>query len=88
MVRLFGKGNKEILIVSPMKGRCVSLESVPDQVFSKGALGQGCAIIPVDGHVYAPIDSKVTMVFPTGHAIGLITKEGVEVFNSYWSGYS
>lgn len=70
---------KECIIYSPMKGKCVPLSMVPDQVFCEEQLGPGIAFIPSDGNVYAPVDGTISMMFPTGHALGLITKNGVEI---------
>lgn len=67
------------IIHSPLNGKLVPLMEVGDEVFSSGVLGEGIAIEPYDGVVYAPADCKVTTFFPTGHAIGLTTEEGVEL---------
>lgn len=72
------KGDK-IVLTSPIEGKVISLDKVEDQVFSSGALGKGVAIEPAKGEVYAPSDAEVTTLFPTGHAIGLTTTDGVEV---------
>ena len=66
-------------ISSPMSGKIVPLSSVADVAFSSEALGKGFAIEPTDGHVYAPVDGKVVMVFDTKHAIGLTTNDGTEI---------
>ena len=64
---------------SPLTGNLVKMENVPDQVFSSGALGQGMAVEPTEGKAFAPADAEVTTMFPTGHAIGLLTKKGTEI---------
>lgn len=64
---------------APLKGQAIQLSGVPDEVFASGALGQGGAIKPSDGKVYAPFDGQITAQFPTNHAIGLTSNEGVEV---------
>lgn len=66
-------------IVSPIKGSVVQLADVKDEVFSSGALGKGIAIMPDEGRVYAPVDGKVSVVFPTKHAIGINSKDGAEL---------
>ena len=66
-------------IYAPMKGKVIPLSEVPDETFASGALGDGCAIIPEEGVVYAPVDGKVSMVFDTKHAIGLTSKDGAEL---------
>lgn len=66
-------------IKSPITGNIIPLETVKDQVFSKKMMGNGIAIEPKEGKVYAPYDGQVIMTFPSGHAIGLKSKEGCEV---------
>lgn len=56
------------IIASPMTGKVVKLEDVPDEVFATGAMGKGIAIDPADGIVSSPVDGEVTLVFPTEHA--------------------
>ena len=70
---------KGITIVSPMKGKCVEIKEVSDPTFGDEILGKGVAIIPEDGKVYAPADGVITTMFPTGHAVGMTTDEGVEL---------
>ncbi|WP_290061962.1 beta-glucoside-specific PTS transporter subunit IIABC [Paraclostridium bifermentans] len=72
------KLEKEI-VVSPIKGEVLNLSDIEDAAFSSGVLGQGVAIIPSDGKVVAPVDGVVTTLFPSLHAIGIISDEGVEV---------
>lgn len=66
-------------IGSPLNGKLVALSEVKDEVFSSGALGNGVAVEPYDGVVYAPADGEVTTFFPSGHAIGITTMEGVDI---------
>ncbi|MFS9091445.1 sucrose-specific PTS transporter subunit IIBC [Streptococcus australis] len=66
-------------IISPIVGQAVALSKVDDPVFSSGAMGQGIAIKPTEGVVYAPADAEVTIAFATGHAFGLKTANGAEV---------
>ncbi len=66
-------------LVSPMTGKNVPLSEVPDDVFADGTLGLGAAILPTDGHVYAPCDAEVTQVMDSGHAIGLQTDRDIEI---------
>ncbi len=73
-------GNRSSKIVaSPLKGEVKDLGEVEDEAFSSGALGQGVAIIPSEGKLYAPVDGEVTTFFPTGHAIGMVSNDGIEV---------
>ena len=68
-----------VKLMAPMKGAVMGLHDVADEVFSKGLLGKGMAIEPVDGKVVSPIAGTVTTVFPTKHAIGLTDDHGMEV---------
>ena len=66
-------------IQTPIVGDVVALADVNDPVFSSGAMGQGIAVKPSQGVVYAPADAEVSIAFPTGHAFGLKTTDGAEV---------
>ena len=70
---------KQEIIASPMIGEVVKLENVPDEVFASGAMGKGIAIKPADGTVVAPVNGEITLVFPTGHAVGIRTENGAEI---------
>ena len=69
----------EGVIQTPIVGDVVALSNVNDPVFSSGAMGQGIAVKPSQGVVYAPADAEVSIAFPTGHAFGLKTTDGAEV---------
>ncbi len=68
-----------IRLFSPLEGTVIPLHQVQDEAFSAGILGEGIAIEPNDGKLYAPCDGTVSMVFETKHAINLITEEGCEI---------
>ncbi len=70
---------KEMVIASPLKGTVVNLSDVQDEAFSSGALGKGAAVMPAEGVIYAPADGTISAFFPTGHAIGMTTTDGVEL---------
>lgn len=72
-------GEQKIVLASPISGDILPLSEVKDDVFASGAMGKGLAIRPNDGSVYAPIDGEITTIFPTGHAIGITSKEGIEL---------
>ena len=80
-VDLYGKQNKnEILeFVSPVEGKVMELSEVEDKVFSQGMMGNGFAVELTSGTVRAPFSGEVTVVFPTGHAIGMKRADGLEV---------
>lgn len=67
------------VIVSPFTGKAIPLNEVEDEVFSGGMMGQGLAVIPEDGKVYSPCDGTVSTIFPTGHAVGITSDNGVEI---------
>jgi len=67
------------VVMSPVKGRMIPLHEVSDPAFAEGILGVGVAVIPAEGCVYAPVDGTVAAAFPTGHAIGLMSDDGMEV---------
>ena len=71
--------DNEISITSPVEGKVIPLTEVKDPTFSQEILGKGAAIIPEKGVVYALFDGKVDAVFETGHALGLVSEDGVEL---------
>lgn len=71
--------NKKQEIKAVSKGKIKNLENVKDEVFSKGLIGKGIAIVPEENTVRSPIDGILTVVFPTGHAFGITGKDGVEL---------
>lgn len=75
--KLFGK--KLEGIYAPIAGKAVAITEVPDPTFAEGMLGNGIAIEPADGKVYAPCDATVDMMFDTGHAVSLVTESGAEI---------
>ncbi len=72
-------GPSEEIIFAPAKGRVLELAEVRDEAFASGSLGGGFAVDPVEGKVYAPFNGKVAMLFPTKHAIGLVSDNGTEI---------
>ena len=62
-----------------MAGKAVPISEVPDPTFAEGMLGNGIAIEPAEGKVYAPCDATVDMMFTTGHAVSLVADCGAEV---------
>lgn len=67
------------VVGSPMIGEVVALSSVSDETFASGVMGNGVAIVPSKGEVYAPFDGTISAFFPTGHAIGLDGDNGTEL---------
>ena len=79
--KLFGKSEakNENGIFAPIAGAAVPVSEVPDPTFSSGMLGNGVAIIPTEGKVYAPCNATVDMMFTTGHAVSLVADNGAEL---------
>ena len=77
--KLFGKEKKDNGIYAPLAGQAVPVTEVPDPTFAEGMLGDGIAIIPTEGKVYAPCDATVDMMFTTGHAVSLVGDNGAEI---------
>ena len=69
--------NEEFIV--PVKGRVMPVSEVEDQVFASKAMGDGIAVDPADGKVYAPFSGVITVAFPTGHAYGIKAANGKEV---------
>ena len=69
----------DIRISSPINGKLIPLNEVNDPVFAGGAMGRGAAIKDPEGKVYSPFDGEITVFFPTGHAIGLKSDDGIEL---------
>ncbi len=66
-------------LYAPLEGEIVPLDQVPDETFASGLLGQGFAIKPDKPYVYAPFDGTVIQTMDTRHAVGLLSKDGMEV---------
>lgn len=67
------------IVHAPLTGEVTPLSEVPDQVFSEKMMGDGIAIKPSHGEVRAPFNGKIQMIFPTKHAIGLVSDSGLEL---------
>lgn len=76
MFGLFKK--EEFKVVSPADGTLVPIEQVPDPTFSMKLMGDGFAVKPANGTICSPISGNIVTVFPTGHAVGIKNKDGVE----------
>ncbi|MCH6266400.1 MULTISPECIES: PTS sugar transporter subunit IIA [Neobacillus] len=77
--KLFGKKETTMTLVSPITGKVVKIEDVPDQVFSQKMIGDGIAVEPTEGVVVAPMDGEIAQIFPTNHAVGIRSKDGLEI---------
>lgn len=70
---------KECVLFAPMTGKCLPMEAIPDQVFSSKMLGDGFAVAPIMGAALSPCAGTVTQIFPTNHAVGIVTEDGLEL---------
>lgn len=68
-----------VYLSSPLKGEILPLSRVPDTTFADKVLGDGFAVRPSEGVVYAPVAGKIAQLFRTNHAIGILTSEGLEI---------
>lgn len=68
-----------LFTLMPLEGQVVSIETVPDPVFSKKMMGDGFAIQPSNGTVISPVDGEVLSIFPTKHAVSLKDQNGREI---------
>lgn len=66
-------------IASPVTGQAEDLSQVNDEVFSQKMMGDGAAVVPSDGTIYAPVDGEITVAYATKHAYGLTSDDGAEV---------
>lgn len=66
-------------VCAPMEGELIPVADVPDEVFAGGVLGEGVAILPANGNVYAPCDGEVSMLMDSKHAISLVAENDVEI---------
>jgi PTS system glucose-specific IIA component len=70
---------KKVKIIRPVKGNIVEISEVPDVAFSQKMLGDGFAIIPTEEMIKAPVSGQIVQIFPTNHAFGIRTEEGLEI---------
>ena len=71
--------NKSVELYNPVDGEVIPIEEVSDPVFSQKMMGDGYGIEPTNGEIYSPVDGEIVSVFPTKHALGLKTDNGIEV---------
>ena len=74
-----GTANKREQIATPISGNVISLDEINDSAFAEGLMGKGIAIEPTEGKVFAPCSGTVLTLFPTKHAIGIVSNDGAEV---------
>lgn len=69
----------KLSVDSPLEGTIIPLSEVQDEVFSNEIVGKGAAVVPEKGEVHAPSEGKIISIFDTGHALGIRTKDGIEL---------
>lgn len=79
MFDFFKKKNKGLEVEAAVDGELIPITDVKDDVFSTKMLGDGYAIKPTSGEVHSPVEGDISTLFPTKHAIGIKTKEGLEI---------
>jgi len=67
------------MVKAPLKGEVIELSKVKDETFASGMMGKGVAIKPTEGKLVSPVDGVVTALFPTLHAVGVTSDEGIEI---------
>lgn len=72
------KKNKDIEVLACVDGVLIPLKDVKDEAFRSGAIGRGVGIKPTSSKIYSPLDGTIKMIFPTNHAVGMETEEGLE----------
>lgn len=73
------KDETNISVLAPVKGKVLPLEQCEDEAFASKSMGEGVVIIPDEGKITAPCDGTVSVLFPTKHAIGIVSDTGVEI---------
>lgn len=79
MLKRLQRNSQQVWFVAPVQGRMIPIEDVPDTIFAKKLVGNGAAFIPDKGELVSPVTGFVRHIYPTMHAIGIETPEGVEV---------
>ena len=79
MFSFLKKKNNPEVIYSPVDGKCIPLENVPDKIFAQKIMGDGAGFMFENDTVYSPCDGEILMVAHTKHAVGMKTKSGIEI---------
>ncbi len=78
MLNIFQR-NRVIILKAPLTGEVIRLQDVPDQAFSQKMIGDGIAIKPTNPYLVSPVKGEIIKVFPSNHALGIKTGEGLEI---------
>ncbi|MGZ9587039.1 glucose PTS transporter subunit IIA [Paenibacillus marinisediminis] len=79
MLRRLQRNAQQVWFVSPVQGRMIPIEDVPDTIFAKKIVGNGVAFYPDKGELVSPVAGVVRHIYPSMHALGIETPEGLEV---------
>lgn len=79
IMKTIRKDPQVVLFRSPVTGKMIPLEEVPDPVFAQKIAGEGIAFLPERGELAAPVEGVISTLFPSGHAVGITTPEGLDV---------
>ncbi|CAG7622420.1 glucose PTS transporter subunit IIA [Paenibacillus allorhizosphaerae] len=79
IMKTIRKDIHQVLFSSPMQGRMISLEEVPDKIFAGKLVGNGVAFLPEKGELVSPVAGKIVHIYPSLHALGIETREGLQV---------
>lgn len=79
IMKTIRKDIHQVLFSSPMQGRMIPLEEVPDKIFAGKLVGNGVAFLPEKGELVSPVAGKIVHIYPSLHALGIETREGLQV---------
>ncbi|SEB43719.1 glucose PTS transporter subunit IIA [Paenibacillus sp. GP183] len=79
IMKVLRKDIQMVLFHSPMQGRMIPIEDVPDRIFASKLVGSGVAFFPEKGELVSPVAGKIMHIYPTMHALGIVTEEGLEI---------
>ncbi|NEW05413.1 PTS transporter subunit EIIC [Paenibacillus sp. SYP-B3998] len=79
IMKVLRKDIHVVLFTSPMQGRMIPIEEVPDRIFASRLVGNGVAFFPEKGELVSPVAGTIMHIYPTMHALGILTEDGLEV---------
>ncbi|MBP1996495.1 glucose PTS transporter subunit IIA [Paenibacillus eucommiae] len=79
IMKVLRKDIELVLFHSPMQGRMIPIEEVPDRIFASKLVGNGVAFFPEKGELVSPVAGRIMHIYPTKHALGIATEEGLEI---------
>lgn len=79
IVKVQRRDDTRVLFHAPMQGRMIPLDEVPDPIFAQKLVGNGIAFIPDRGELVSPVKGRIVHIYPSKHAVGILTEEGLEV---------